>query len=185
MITLKTEKYEAKYDYNKPDLDKVINLQKELGLGDPSEFVKGFNLKSKEKDYLLENFRKVEDPIKKYPLLNEKTFQKLPQYGTVQLIKDRTKISCKVVKTDRWRNIQTTESYEAAIPLIPATLLELCRRVKNNVGNAKFYMVFEPSWKLVGSKTIPLRKDPVILARLDNDWFELGRYDKDANFIKL
>lgn len=78
----------------------------------------------------------------------------------------------------------TSESsnYVCNIPLIPKSIQELAKRVKNIDKSAEFYMVFEPKWQEV--PTPVLQGDPILVAKVDDKFFMVGYWDGDLDLLK-
>ena len=69
--------------------------------------------------------------------------------------------------------------YEASIPLIPKTHLELAKRVRKIDKEALFYLIYVPEWVKVEVK------DPALVVKSGSEWFQVGiSWGGDAELIE-
>lgn len=65
----------------------------------------------------------------------------------------------------------------AALPLIPRTVQEIIRRVKETVPTVKLHILFKPQWERTPNP------DPVIIGEAAGRFFEIARWDGDKDLI--
>lgn len=155
-------------------LDNAAKLQIKLGLGLPDqrsneqvlEIKKEINKYSVSR-LLKAGFQTVQEPpvdlLPRFAPGNSKVFTSKPLLALAKLSNITDKITCQV------RNKRgAVQNFEALIPRMPNTVLELAKRVKDNAPNAQFHLAFMPSWDKAP------QKDPMLLARVGKHWFQVG-----------
>ena len=153
----------------------MVSLQKKLGLGDPTVASKSVKKTYKGFHKLLETFKLIENPNDYFFNLNHPaTGAVLPKYGIIRLDKNRKQMRFTV-------NSRTGGEFRANIPLMPKSISALCAKVKEIAPSIVFSLILEPNWQRQPNK-IP-QGDPVVVGRLGSEYFEIGRWDGDAEAI--
>lgn len=172
---------------------KAAALQVKLGLGNPALSVQR-NKKEMDKmarmnqaEKLAQHFKAVKEPNEKFfPRFKKGNFGnastgtakgRLPELICAELGVgiDRCRVEMQgTLKPGQSKN------YEASIPVIPPTVLELASRAKTCAPDAEFHLLFMPSWEPAP------QRDPVLLAHITgtDEWFEIGCWDGDVDLIK-
>lgn len=160
--------------------------QKYLGLGDPAGSIERTKRALRSTIYmahaneLSKLFQPVEPPDPKYFPRAEKfsdRFPKPPEIVICQLGPGVTHARCSAGHST---SIWGARNYEAPIPVIPNTVIELASRAKKICPDIEFHLLFRPAWEEAP------QEDPVLLGRVPeiNEYFEIGWWDGDAALIK-
>lgn len=161
-------------------LNKTVALQRELGLGDPSDYYAAMltdandSLTIKELDKFVQDgmFRWVHEPSEslfpRFTPHNNVKFSSVPEFVMLKLDKGLKAVNCNAAGSN----------YKANIPVIPMAALELTKRVKEKAPGVDLYLLFQPSWEKQP------QGDPVLLAHVSDDYFlEVASWDSDGEMI--
>lgn len=202
-ISLPDRKRVASRSKEVTDAQKIITklaeaaaLQQSLGLGNPRAAVetrKGdlakMNLLA-QAEKLAEKFRAVQEPSEKFfprfayetggrrvgNMASGSTRGRLPELIMVKLEAGMEKVYCRVENPSAGMK----SNYEANIPCMPLTALELAGRAKKLAPDAQFHLLFLPSWEPAP------QRDPVLVAHLPgtDEYFEIASWDGDVALIQ-
>ena len=183
----------TKYDYKEnQSAESIIDLAKsqiDLGLGNPNTDALVQDKYTEKQRKIVEFCPQVEDPTKKYRTYQEGVREwrqinnsNLPRVVTVYLDNTVRTIRTTIEMTGFFSIFSSYTVYEASIPLIPKSIQELAKRVKNIDKSAEFYMVFEPKWQEI--PTPVLQGDPILVAKVDDKFFMVGYWDGDLDLLK-
>jgi hypothetical protein len=166
-------------------MDGAALQQKELGLGDPSVAVDRTKKRMRthilrsQANELAELFTPIASPDPQVLPRAEKFddfLPTLPDAVICRLKPGTTHTRCTV-----GRGIPNLMSkrYEAPIPVVPSTVLELASRAKEICPDLEFHVVLKPSWTEVP------QSDPILLGKVPelDEYFEIGAWDGDSAFL--
>lgn len=176
-------------------VDQAAALQAQLGFGNPTEAVqrkkKEFSAKTKllQAEKLAQKFVAVKEPqVQFFPRFDvpENSWNRVPNAASAtikgslprmvmsKLGPNISKVYVTVVTSSGNKN------YEAPIPVMPLSALELAKRAKELAPDAAFHLLFMPSWEEAP------QRDPVLVAHIPgtDEWFEIAAWDGDKDLIK-
>lgn len=176
-------------------LQEAASLQASLGLGNPKASVENKRTEYSrmgvlaEAERLAEKFQPVKEPNAKFfprfavesgaryipNMASGSAKGRLPELVLVKLQTGVEKVYCRLEAATG----STKSYYEAPIPVMPLTALELAKRAKECAPSAEFHLAFLPQWEAA-----PLR-DPVLFAYLKgtDEWFTIAQWDGDVALI--
>lgn len=176
-------------------LSAAAQLQAQMGLGNPkaavetkkNEFSKMQLLSQAEN--LAEKFKSIKEPSEKFfprfamesgmrrigNMASGSCRGRLPELVMVKLEAGIEKVYCRLESAGSG----VKSNYEAPIPVMPLTALELAKRAKECAPDAQFHLLFMPSWEAAP------QRDPVLVAHIPgtNEWFQVAEWDGDRELI--
>jgi hypothetical protein len=172
-------------------IENAAEQQKALGLGNPAPALDGIRKRIRtqtlkaQADELAAVFSPVECPDPRLvPRVEKFTDQlpRLPEYVICQIRPGMTHVRCTVpLITLFGTSIMgwIAKRYEAPLPVVPSTVLELSSRARMICPDIEFHLVLKPSW------TEALQLDPILLGKVPevDEYFEIGAWDGDATFM--
>lgn len=159
----KNHKYtKEQYKQSLENLKNTVDKQKKLGLGNPesSTMEKMFKTMAAHCDIqeLLEmdNVTYIEAPDPKTFIRFRKgagnvSVAQKPKFAVADLYEGLTRINC---------SVSGSGNFQANIPIIPATHLEIAERVQEKVPHIQFHIAYMPQWEPAPNP------DPALLASL-------------------
>lgn len=70
-----------------------------------------------------------------------------------------------------------TKYFDATIPIMPSTCLELGERARKLAPDAKFHLLFMPKWEEAP------RRDPVLIAEVAEEFFHIAQWLGDSDLV--
>lgn len=175
------------------EMTKTASLQASLGLGNPTAAVAAKKesisklAQAGQADAMAEKFKAVHAPNEKFfPRFKNPGWGndaegsvkgRLPELVCAELGPTITHVR---VRLDGTLKPGMQRDYQAPIPVIPPSILEKAAFAKQMAPDAKFHMLFMPSWEPAP------QRDPVLLAYLPgvDEWFEIDHWGGDVDLIK-
>lgn len=174
----------------------AAKLQAELGLGNPKHALEAHKADwaktsiLAQADKLGEKFQPVKEPSEKFfprfvqegggrfisNMASGTVRGRVPLLAMVKLGAGIEKLYCRIDAPA----VGQKNAYEANIPVMPLTVLELAKRAKECAPNAEFHLLFMPSWEPAP------QRDPVLVAHIPgtDEWFQIAEWDGDKELIK-
>lgn len=166
----KNHKYtKEQYNQSLENLKNTVNKQKKLGLGNPEHATmeKMFKTMAAHCDIQelldMDNVTYIEAPDPKTFIRFRKgagnvSVSQKPKFAVAELYEGLARISC---------SVSGSGNFNANIPIIPATHLEIAERVQEKVPHIQFHVAYMPQWEPAPNI------DPALLASLQSTEIEL------------